>query len=83
MRPDGEQLQLVISSYGAEEAGGGADMLELLKDHWEAVRIRTAIKIEDRSLWTERRASGEAPPLAGPCFVREADTPIDPMVEGG
>ena len=59
LRPDGDELNLIISSYGAEEAGGGADMLELIKDHWEAVGIRTSISIEDRSLWSQRRASGE------------------------
>ena len=58
LRPDGEELQIIISSYGAEEAGGN-DMLELIKDYGEAVGIRTAIKVEDRSLWTERRASGD------------------------
>lgn len=59
LRPDGEQLQLVVSSYGAEEAGGGTGMLELLKDHWESVGVRTEISVMDRSLWTENRASGE------------------------
>ncbi len=57
--PDGKTLALAIESYGSEEAGGASDGLELVKEYWQKVGIKTSLKFEDRSLWTARRAAGE------------------------
>ena len=57
--PDGKTVVLRIESYGSEEAGGAADALELVKEYWKKVGLKTTLKFEDRSLWSARRAAGE------------------------
>ncbi len=64
LRPDGKPFTMVVETYGAEEAGGASDEMELLKEYWEAVGIKTTITNIDRSLWTARRAAGEFMALA-------------------
>ena len=64
LRPNGEQFTMVVETYGAEEAGGASDEMELLREYWEAVGIKTTITNIDRSLWTARRGAGEFMALA-------------------
>ena len=59
LRPDGKVLSVTIETYGAEEAGGAADEYQLIKEYWEKIGIKTAIKVEQRNLWESRRAAGE------------------------
>jgi len=57
LRPDGKRLALTIEFAGV--FGPWADILELVKQYWEAVGVKTAVKMIDRSLWQTRYAANE------------------------
>jgi peptide/nickel transport system substrate-binding protein len=63
LRPDGETLAVVVETY--QDLG---TPLELIKATWEAVGIKTAIKIEERSLWEARRETNDFEIAVNPSF---------------
>jgi peptide/nickel transport system substrate-binding protein len=64
LRPDGETLAVVVETY-QEELGTA---LELITATWEAVGIKTAVKIEERSLWEARRETNDFEIAVNPSF---------------
>ncbi|MGQ9632382.1 MAG: ABC transporter substrate-binding protein [bacterium] len=57
LRPDGKTLTLTIEVVPV--FGPWVDVCELVKEHWEAVGIKTAVKTEERSLFYTRTHAGE------------------------
>lgn len=53
LRPDGKTLELTIENYESP------DVYELVASFWNKVGIKTAVKTEERSLWTTRVTAGE------------------------
>jgi len=54
---DGKPLYLTIETYPA--FAQWVDVAELVKRHWEKIGLRTAVKVEDASLYQTRAAAGE------------------------
>jgi len=54
LRPDGKTLSLTV-----ELTEGWADALSLIKEYWEAVGVKTNLKVEDRSLLFTRTPASE------------------------
>ena len=59
LRPDGKTLAVVINVFPAE-TGMTPDVWELVKKYLEDIGIKTAIKVEDHSLWVTRTTAGES-----------------------
>jgi len=59
LRPDGKTLAIVINVFPAE-TGMTPDVWELVKKYLEDIGIKTAIKVEDVSLWVTRTTAGES-----------------------
>jgi len=57
LRPDGKVLALTIEFTPA--FGPWADALELIKEYWEAVGVKTAVKSEERSLFYTRKNAAD------------------------
>lgn len=57
LRPDGEQLQLTITTFVFESGVKAVDAYEFVKKYWENVGIRTQVDNIDVSLWTTRITS--------------------------
>lgn len=55
--PDGSELNLVLSAFGA--SGERVDAAELISGYLEDIGINTTVRAEERSLWVQRRASGD------------------------
>lgn len=66
LRPDGETLAVVVEAY--EYQGTIPAILELVKATWEKVGIKTAIKIEERSLWEARRETNDFEIAVNPSY---------------
>jgi peptide/nickel transport system substrate-binding protein len=49
LRPDGKTLALTI-----DMTPGWEDQGTIIRENWEAIGIKTALKVSDRSLWTTR-----------------------------
>lgn len=58
LRPDGKTLTLTIE-YCIFPAATTSDVLELIVKYWQSVGIKTALKYEERSLYTTRTQAGE------------------------
>jgi len=56
LRPDGKPLSIVIEYYPGE--GPKTEICELVKEYWEKIGIKVALKPEDRGLYNERILSG-------------------------
>jgi len=56
LRPDGKPLAITIEYVGMEERG---KICELVKDYWEKVGVKTAIKEVQRNLYNTRAAANE------------------------
>jgi peptide/nickel transport system substrate-binding protein len=63
LRPDGKTLAVVIESY--QDHG---TILELVRATWEAVGIKTAVRIIERSLWEARRETNDFEIAISPSF---------------
>ena len=57
LKPDGKPLQLTIEV--SSQVPTWSDMCELIVKYWEDVGVKTAVKLEDRSLWEVRTSSAE------------------------
>jgi len=57
LRPDGKPLTITIEI--GRTALGWPDAAEMVKKYWEKVGIKTAVKVEDRSLFTARFQAAE------------------------
>lgn len=55
--PDGSPMNLVLSAFGA--SGERVDGAELIAGFFKDIGINTTVKAEERSLWVQRRASGD------------------------
>ena len=66
LRPDGETLAVVIEAY--EYQSTIPAILELIKATWEDVGIKTAIKIEERSIWEARRETNDFEIAVNPSY---------------
>lgn len=53
LRPDDKVLELTIECYDS------VDVYNLVASFWNKVGIKTAVKLEERSLWTTRVTGGE------------------------
>ena len=58
LRPDGKTLLLLVE-YCPETHPMATSILELVKEYWNAVGIKTEIKPEERSFYETRSAAGE------------------------
>ncbi len=58
LRPDGKTLSLTIEVV-AGIFGPWVDASELVKEYWEEIGIKTAVKTEERALWYQRLYAGE------------------------
>ncbi len=56
LRPDGEELSITILFY---EFAHGIDTMEMVKQYWDAVGVRTNLDQIDRTLWSERVQSNQ------------------------
>ena len=54
LRPDGETMSLTV-----EITDGFADVGELTREYWEAVGVKTNLKVIERSLWQQRYVSND------------------------
>ncbi len=57
LRPDGKALEVTIEI--GQDKTDWIDSCEMIKKYWQAVGIKVATKVEDRSLWQTRTAAGE------------------------
>jgi len=57
LRPDGKTLALTIEF--APVFGPWADAMNLVKEYWEAIGVKTSLKNESRPLFTQRGLAGE------------------------
>ncbi|HPO82922.1 MAG TPA: ABC transporter substrate-binding protein, partial [bacterium] len=57
LRPDGKTLEVTIEI--GQDKTDWIDSCEMIKKYWQAVGIKVATKVEDRSLWQTRTAAGE------------------------
>lgn len=55
--PDGQPLDIVISAVN--QFGPWVDTAQLVNNHWNAIGIKTAVNVEERSLYYTRMAAGE------------------------
>ena len=55
LRSDGETLELTIEIFESDRV----DVYELVASFWDEVGIKTAVKLQERSLWTVRVTAGE------------------------
>ncbi|HPO81390.1 MAG TPA: ABC transporter substrate-binding protein [bacterium] len=54
LRPDGKPLEITV-----EFSGDTSNEWEMIKNYWQAVGIKVALKGEDRSLWEIRTSAAE------------------------
>ena len=54
LRPDAETMSLTV-----EITDGFADVGELTREYWEAVGVKTNLKVIERSLWQQRYVSND------------------------
>lgn len=57
LRPDGKRLAVTIEYMQA--IGFASDVCELIKQYWENIGVATALKVDERSLYTARRQGNE------------------------
>lgn len=53
LRPDGKPIEVTIETTGWE------DPCEMVKNYWQAIGIKVAVKVIDRSLWETRTSAAE------------------------
>jgi peptide/nickel transport system substrate-binding protein len=59
LRPDGQPLELTISTFVFETGVNASDAYELVVKYWEAVGVKVNVEILDSTLWGERIRAGE------------------------
>lgn len=59
LRPDGKTLTVTIECFSFEIGVNAIDVYEMVRQYWEKVGIKTAVKEIDRSLWVARATAGE------------------------
>lgn len=59
LRPDGQQLELVISTFPSELGVPSVDAFEMVTRYWKRVGVNTHVKNLERSLWVERAINGD------------------------
>jgi len=90
LRPDGKTLVITIEIMDNPMYGPWPDICELVKKYWEAIGIKTAVKVIDRTLLNARWQAAEfdvsgwawgrglTPFIGGPKFVFPSDTLYNP-----
>lgn len=90
LRPDGKTLAITIEIMDNPMYGPWPDICELVKKYWEAIGIKTAVKVIDRTLLNTRWQGAEfdvsgwawgrglTPFIGGPKYVFPSDTTYNP-----
>ncbi|MBC7321188.1 ABC transporter substrate-binding protein [bacterium] len=90
LRPDGKTLAITIEIMDNPMYGPWPDICELVKKYWEAIGIKTAVKVIDRTLLNARWQGAEfdvsgwawgrglTPFIGGPKFVFPSDDLYNP-----